>query len=65
MRIHYDARTDTLTMILRDGVVAESDEAKPGIILDFDASGGLVSIELLEASRRVEDPRSVTLATDE
>jgi YD repeat-containing protein len=62
MNVNYDAETDTLTIVLRDTPVAESDEDKPGVILDYDAAGNLVSIEILDASRRVQDPRSVTLA---
>ena len=62
MKVNYDAKTDTLTVILRDALVAESDEDKPGIILDYDDVGNLVSIEVLDASKRVEEPRSVTLA---
>jgi YD repeat-containing protein len=61
MKVNYDAATDTLTVILRDAPVAESDEDKPGVILDYDHSGNLVSIEVLDASQRVEEPRSVTL----
>ncbi len=48
-------------MILRDGAVAESDEDKEGVILDYDAKGNLISLEILDASERVEEPRSVTL----
>ena len=63
MKINYDARTDALTVILRDAPVAESDEDKPGVVLDYDDAGNLVSIEVLDASTRVQEPRSVTLAT--
>ena len=63
MKVTYDAATDTLTVIFRDAAVAESDENKPGVILDYDDAGNLVSIELLDASKRVHEPRSVTLAT--
>ena len=56
MKIRYDRRTDTLSMILKDDVVvAESDEDKPGVILDYDERGDLVSLEILDASRRVTD----------
>ena len=61
MKVNYDAATDTLTVIFRDGPVAESDEGKPGVVLDYDAQGNLVSIEVLDASTRVQEPRSVTL----
>jgi uncharacterized protein YuzE len=63
MKVNYDAKTDTLTLILRDADVAESDEAKPGVILDYDDAGNLISIEVLDASKRVEGPRSVTIET--
>ena len=62
MKVRYDARTDTLTVILRNAKVAESDESKPGIILDYDKAGNLISLEVLDASKRVEEPASVTLA---
>ena len=63
MKVIYDERTDTLTLILREVPVAESDEEKPGIVLDYDAAGNLVSIEVLDASTRVEDPRSVIVSS--
>ncbi len=64
MKVAYDPRTDTLTVILREGVaVAESDEDKPGVILDYDEAGNLVSLEILDASRRVTDARRVEFRT--
>ncbi len=54
MKINYDPKTDTLSFILKENVpVAESDEQKSGIILDYDGQGDLVSMEILDASRRV------------
>ena len=56
MRVVYDPKTDTLTVILSEAPVAESDEDKPGVVLDYDASGNLVSLEVLDASHRVVQP---------
>jgi len=62
MKIIYDGEADTLSIILRDGKVAESDEARPGLILDYDKSRRLVSIEFLDASDQVKQPQSVEFA---
>jgi len=53
MKVIYDRETDTLTIIFADTLVAESDEDKPGVILDYDEKGNLVLLEILDASRRV------------
>lgn len=62
MKVIYDKETDTLSIILRDGKVAESDEPQEGMILDYDKSGRLVSIELLDASDQVKQPESIEFA---
>ena len=54
MKVTYDLKTDTVVLLLRDGAeVAESDEVGPGLIHDYDADGNVVSIEILDASRRL------------
>jgi uncharacterized protein YuzE len=66
MKVTYDSKTDSLTVILREGfAVAESDEDKPGVILDYDKDGNLVSLEILDASRRVTDARRIEYQTTE
>lgn len=59
MKVIYDPGTDTLTIVLSDKPVAESDEDKPGIILDYDAAGNLISLEVLDASQRVPLPTRI------
>ena len=60
MKVSYDEKSDTLTVVFKESVeVAISDDGKPGAILDYDRSGDLVAIEILDASRRVSEARRV------
>lgn len=59
MKVIYDRETDILTIIFTDAQIAESDEDKPGVILDYDENGNLVSLEILDASSRVSVPSKI------
>jgi uncharacterized protein YuzE len=66
VKIQYDEHTDTLTVVLREGAkVAESDEEKPGVILDYDEAGQLVSLEILDVSRRGTEARKIEFSLAE
>lgn len=56
MKITYDSEVDILRIVLTQGPIEESDEEKPGIILDYDKDGYVVGIEILDASNRIENP---------
>lgn len=62
MKVSYDPGVDVLRILFTTTAVFESDEDKPGVVLDFDAEGRLVGMEILDASKRVDNPRSVELA---
>ncbi|MDH4173842.1 MAG: DUF2283 domain-containing protein [Betaproteobacteria bacterium] len=53
MRIHYDQKVDALYLRLDDSKIVESEEVKPGIVLDFNAKKQIVGIEVLDLKRRV------------
>jgi len=59
MNILYDPHTDTLTLSFSDAPIAESDEEKPGVILDYGVDGAIVEMEILNASRRMANPQEV------
>ena len=59
MKVNYDSQTDILTVIFTETPVAESDEDKPGVILDYDEKGNLVSLEIMDASLRVSVPSKI------
>lgn len=58
----YDPETDTLRLIFSSATIEESDEEKPGIILDYDKEGNVVGLEILEASKRTDNPRAIEYA---
>lgn len=62
MKITYDPEVDVMRIVFSNAPVEESDEEKPGVILDFDKDGNVVGIEILDASRRMENPKSVEYA---
>lgn len=59
MKVTYDPEVDVLRILLNNTAVAESDEAKPGMILDYDKDGNVVGMEILNASERMENPYAV------
>jgi uncharacterized protein YuzE len=59
MKVIYDQASDALTIIFAETPVAESDEDKPGVILDYDEKGNLISLEILDASRRMSAPSKI------
>jgi uncharacterized protein YuzE len=62
VKVTYDAEVDVLRIIFNDKPIQESDEDKPGVILDYDKDGNVVGLEILDASKRMENPRSLEYA---
>jgi uncharacterized protein YuzE len=54
MRLKYYAETDSLYIDLAERPSTDSREAAPGVVLDFDAEGKLVGIDIDHASQVVD-----------
>ena len=61
MKIEYDQQADAMYIRLRAGDVAESEEVRPGVVLDFDTQGQVLGIEMLNVSKRTDNPRELAM----
>lgn len=59
MKVTYDPDVDVLRIRFNTEPIEESDEEKPGLILDYDKDGNIVGLEVLSASSRIENPRAL------
>lgn len=55
MKLTVDKEADALYMRLSESRIHDSEEVKPGVILDYDEDNNLVGIEILRVSERVPD----------
>ncbi len=62
MKIIYGPEVDVIRIVFSNAAIEESDEEKPGVILDFDKEGNVVGMEILDASKRMENPKVVEYA---
>ena len=54
MKFHYYPETDSLYVDLTDKKSADSREVVPGVVMDFDANGQLVGVDIDHASKIVD-----------
>ncbi|MBE2267842.1 MAG: DUF2283 domain-containing protein [Anaerolinea sp.] len=59
MKVTYDASVDVLRILFNDAPIAESDEDKPGVILDYAEDGSIIGMEILDASKHMSNPNGV------
>ena len=59
MKVIYDPETDTLSLIFREERIAESDEVREGVIIDYSEDGKVVSMEILDASEQISEPQGI------
>ena len=51
MKVRYDPEADAVFLRLIDSPILESEEVRPGMIMDFDSDGKIVALEFLNASK--------------
>ena len=56
MKLKYSKEPDIILIRFSYNPISESDEPKPGLIIDYDKNGNVVRIEILDASKRVQAP---------
>jgi uncharacterized protein YuzE len=54
MKLNYYPETDSLYIDLADRSSTESKEVSEGVVLDYDANGNLVGIDIDNASKKLE-----------
>lgn len=59
MKVIFDPETDTLSLIFREERIAESDEVREGVIIDYSEDGKVVSMEILDASEQISEPQGI------
>ena len=57
IKVLYDTQVDVIKIVLSNERIEESDEEETGFIFDYENNGNVVSIEILNASHRIENPR--------
>lgn len=53
MKISYDEVDDAMYIRFSDAKYYQSDEVREGVILDFDKSGKMIALEVLDVSKRL------------
>ncbi|MCL1474312.1 DUF2283 domain-containing protein [Argonema antarcticum] len=59
MKITYDSEVDVMRIIFNYSPIEESDEEILGFIVDYDKEGNIVGLEILDASKQIDNPRLV------
>ncbi|HEY5047447.1 MAG TPA: DUF2283 domain-containing protein [Rhizomicrobium sp.] len=55
MKLRMDEADDALYIRLQESEIVESEEVSPGVVLDFDAGGRVVGVEMLNIRQRLPE----------
>ncbi len=62
MKLNYHKKEDALYLRFNDASIAESDEVREGVILDYDKRGKIVGMEVLDVAKRFPREFAATIA---
>jgi uncharacterized protein YuzE len=63
MKVVYDPNQDILQISFRESLVEETTQIAPGLILDYDADGVVIGLEIRKASQKVDRPGEIDYST--
>ncbi len=61
MRLRVDEQADALYLRLDEEAIVDSEEVRPGIVLDFNKAGNVVGVEFLDISKRMDSKKLKSL----
>ena len=64
MRVRYDSEANALYIRFREGKIAESDELRDDVIIDYDSEGKPIGVEILDASGILADKPEIVVDLD-
>jgi uncharacterized protein YuzE len=53
MRVHFDPEADALYVRLDESAIVDSEEVRPGVVLDFNEHDQVVGVEILSVQQRI------------
>jgi uncharacterized protein YuzE len=60
MKVIYDADNDILQISFMETTVEETAQIAPGLVLDYDADGNFIGLEISQASTKVDNPHAIS-----
>ena len=64
MKVNFDREANALYIRFSDDKIEETSEVRPGVMLDYDAKGRIVGLEILNASEALSGPDMKRLAVE-
>jgi len=64
MKVNFDREANALYIRFSDDKIEQTAEVRPGVMLDYDAKGRIVALEILNASEALSGPDMNRLAVE-